>query len=71
MAPGRLPQVGDHPTTLSGGSATTTLAPPVSHNAILVAVANLFRQAAGDQEIASFGKCPLHPEYTLGAQGLL
>jgi hypothetical protein len=69
--PNRKPQVADHAVALDGSPVMTSLAPATSHNSILVAVANVFRAAAGDGPITSYGTCSLHPEFTQGISGLI
>jgi hypothetical protein len=71
VAPGRVARPGDYAMRADGGSALDERGLPTSHNPILVAVANVFRAAAGDPPIDRYGTCPLHPEFTLGVPGLI
>jgi hypothetical protein len=71
VAPGRIARPGDYATRMDGGSALDERQLPTSHNPILVAVANVFRAAAGDPPIDRYGTCPLHPDFTMGVPGLI
>ena len=71
VSPGRTARPGDYPVQTNGDGAISTLVTPTSHNPILVAVANVFRAAAGDPPIDSYGTCTLHPEFIKGVQGLI
>src|SRR5262249_54894190 len=70
VAPRRVAQPGDYPANMDGTRSVDSRVLPTSHNPILVAVANLFRAAAGDPPIDRYGTCSLHPEFTMGIQGL-
>jgi hypothetical protein len=71
VSPGRVARAGDYCTTTNGGDAHYEQVLPTSHNPILVAVANVFRAAAGDPPIDRYGTCTLHPEFVMGVQGLI
>jgi hypothetical protein len=71
VAPGRIAQASNYPLRSDGTGALTETVVPTSHNPILVAVANVFRAAAGDPPIDRFGTCTLHPDMVLGVSGLL
>jgi hypothetical protein len=71
VSPGRVAAPGSYPVQPNGNRALDERLLPTSHTPILVAVANVFRAAAGDPPIDRFGTCTLHPEFTMGVQGLL
>jgi hypothetical protein len=71
VAPGRVAQVGNYALRTDGTGSIDERGLPTSHNPILVAVANVFRAAAGDPPIDRFGTCSLHPEFVLGVPGLI
>jgi hypothetical protein len=71
VAPGRVARPGNYATQMDGSGSTSEMVLPTSHNPILVAVANVFRAAAGDPPINSYGTCSLHPEFLTGVSGLI
>jgi hypothetical protein len=71
VAPGRTAQVANYPVRTDGTGALDERVVPTSHNPILVAVANLFRAAAGDPPIDRYGTCTLHPDMVMGISGLI
>jgi hypothetical protein len=71
VAPGRVAKPGDYPVRTDGSGALDERGVPTSHNPILVAVANIFRAAAGDPPIDRYGTCSLHPEFVMGVPGLI
>jgi hypothetical protein len=71
VAPGRVAQPGSYALRTDGTDSIHEEGLPTSHNPILVAVANVFRAAAGDAPIDTFGTCTLHPEFVKGVPGLI